>query len=65
MIKTSKNSYELLQEKLAEIERVAVSGILNGNAEDRLRDVRNLVFETRQCINQSFYVVGDDEPPAA
>lgn len=65
MIKTTKNSYELLQEKLTEIEKTAISGILNGNAEDRLRDVRNLVFETRQCINQSFYVAADDEPPAA
>jgi|GEM_PF-1303182 hypothetical protein len=65
MIKTTKNSYELLQGKLTEIEKIAISGILNGNAEDRLRDVRNLVFETRQCINQSFYVAGDDEPPAA
>lgn len=65
MIKTTKNSYELLQGKLTEIEKTAISGILNGNAEDRLRDVRNLVFETRQCINQSFYIAWDDEPPAA
>lgn len=65
MMKTTKNAYELLHAYLTEIEKAAISGILNGNAEDRLRDVRNLVFETRQCINQSFYVAGDDEPPAA
>ncbi len=65
MIKTSKNCYGLLQDKLTDIERAATDGILNGNTEQSCLEIKTLVLEAMQTINENFYVADDDEPPAA
>lgn len=65
MIKASKNCYELLKGKLTDIEKTATAGILDGKAEQSCLEIKTLVLEAMQTINENFYVADDDEPPAA
>lgn len=55
-MKTTNDAYQTIMERLMQIENVAVSGVLNGNSRDCCLKIKNLVYETRQDVRQSFLI---------
>ncbi|EMB46682.1 MULTISPECIES: hypothetical protein [Treponema] len=64
-MKVNEKAYELLMDKLLQIENTASCGIIEDQGTESCLVIRSLVFDIRKIINDNFYVAGDDEPPAA
>lgn len=64
-MKVTEKAYELLMNKLLQIENTASSGIIEGQGYEACLDIRRLVFDMRKIINENFYVPAGDDSPAA
>lgn len=63
-MEVTENTYELLVDKLLQIENTASCGIVEGHGNEACLAIRTLVFDMRQILVNEFYP-GGDEPPAA
>lgn len=59
-MKTTNEAYELLQEKLAQIETAANEGLCKEGSRKSCMEIKSLVFETRQVLNENFYISGNE-----
>ncbi len=56
-------AYGLIQNKLTAINDAIIFRV--GKVEDTHQEIRDLVDEIRQIMDENFIVGGNDEPPAA
>ncbi|UTC62566.1 hypothetical protein E4O05_01230 [Treponema sp. OMZ 787] len=59
-MKTTNEAYELLQEKLSQIETAANEGLYKEDPCKSCMEIKSLVFETRQVLNENFYISGNE-----
>lgn len=59
-MKITKQAYELLWNKLAEIEEAAISGALENTSEKKCLEIKGLVCDARQIIKNEFIVTPND-----
>ncbi len=64
-MEVTKEAYSLLEAKLEEIEQVVNNGLINNNERLACLNVKNLVHEACQIMDENFIVDGNDEPPTA
>lgn len=55
-MKVTNNAYELLWEKLNEIEQTANAGVLDNTSRECCLAVKGLVVDARQIMKNEFYV---------
>ncbi len=64
-MEVTNQTYSLIKAKLDEMEQAIIQGFNQGTEPKACLEVRTLVFEINQILNQNFIVGGNDEPPAA